>query len=63
MKDGSSGSGFKTAFKSREDDSTYFDCNPGNKGTLDESLAFDSKRAKVETFDANAMQPIDKQLL
>jgi hypothetical protein len=51
---GSDGSAFKTALKSKEDASTYFDCNPSNKEVLDESLAFEAKQVKVETFDANA---------
>lgn len=42
-KDGSDGSALKTALKSKDDASTYFDCNPSNREVLDESLAFEAK--------------------
>ena len=56
--------GHKTAPRSKEEASTYFDCNPSSKDVLDESLAFEAKHPmKVETFDANAQSPIEEQLL
>lgn len=46
-------------------ESEYFDCNPGKKDLVEDSLFIPSKQKKADTFDANenAQYPIDRTLM